>query len=303
MRILITGGTGLIGRALCDSLTADGHAAVVLSRSPEGAAGFPEGVAVVGWDSRTLGPWAEQLGRCDGVVHLAGESIAGGRWTRARKRRIRDSRVRTSGLLADAFAAAAERPGVLVQGSGIDYYGEGGDGVLTEDCPAGDGFLPEVAVEWEGASAPVEELGVRRAVIRTAPVLSDQGGLLPLMALPVRLFAGGRVGSGEQWMPWIHLADQVGAIRFLLEHPTASGPFNLCSPEPARNRAFVAALGAALGRPVWLPAPAFAVRLLLGEMGELALGSKRALPARLLELGFCFRFPRLDQALADLLGG
>jgi uncharacterized protein (TIGR01777 family) len=235
------------------------------------------------------------------VVHLAGENIAAGRWTDARKRRIRESRVKSSRAVAEAIEEAADKPRVLLQGSAVGYYGPRGDEVVSEEEPPGEDFLARVCVEWEASTAGVESLGVRRAVLRTGVVLSTEGGALPKMLLPFRLFAGGPVGSGRQCFPWIHIADEVGAIRFLLENDRASGPFNLTAPEPITNRQFSRVLGEVLHRPSLLPAPAFALRLALGEMADMLLNGQRAVPSQLQELGYTFRFPEAEAALRDLL--
>lgn len=300
MRVLVVGGSGLIGSALCESLVRDSHQPVVLSRSPERQR-VPPGVRTTGWDGRTLGPWAEELSSCDAVVNLAGESIFG-RWTAAKKARLRGSRVDTSRLVAEAFAAARRRPLVLVQASAVGYYGGTGDQLVDESFPSGDDFLARLAADWEAASAAVEPLGVRRPVLRTGVVLSRRGGAIVPLRRAFRAFAGGPLGDGRQWMPWIHEADEVGAIRFLLESPAATGPFDLVAPEPVRNGDFSRAVGRALGRPSWLPVPRAALRLALGELGEALLAGQRAVPARLEALGFRFRFPTLDGALAELLG-
>jgi uncharacterized protein (TIGR01777 family) len=189
---------------------------------------------------------------------------------------------------------------VLLQASAVGYDGDGGEREIGEDAPPGDGFLARTSIAWEGATAAVEALGVRRAILRTGIVLARQGGALPKLVLPFRLGAGGPLGSGRQWTPWIHIDDEVGAIRFLLERPEASGPFNLAAPQPVRNADLARALGRALGRPSFVRTPAFALRLALGEMAEALLTGQRALPRRLLALGYPFRFPGLDGALADL---
>ena len=300
MRVLIVGGSGLIGSALAESLVKDSHEAVVLSRSPAKQQ-LSRGVRVVAWDGRTLGPWVEELSRAEGVVNLAGESIFG-RWTAAKKARIRANRVETSRLVAEAFAAVKRRPLVLVQGSAVGYYGDTGETVIDESAAAGSDFLADVCREWEAASAAVEALGVRRPIVRTSIVLSRRGGALKPLALGFRAFLGGPLGDGRQWMPWIHEADEVGAIRFLLESPAATGPFNLVAPEAVRNADVACAIGKVLRRPSWLPAPKVGVRLLLGELGETLLAGQHAVPARLQSLGFRFRFPTLAAALADLLG-
>lgn len=300
-RILITGGSGLIGRPLTAELAAAGYEVVVLSRSPERVNGLPPGARAVGWDAETPSGWGGEADGALGIVHLAGESLADGRWTDAKKQRIWKSRVHSSLAVQAAIHEAAVAPRFLVQASGVNYYGQRGDQVVTEDSPAGEGFLPQVCMEWEEAAADVEELGVRRVVARSGVVLAREGGALPRMALPFKLYVGGRVGSGRQYMSWIHLEDQVAALRFLVEHATASGPFNLTAPHPVTNRELSRHLADVLGRPSLFPVPGFALRLLFGEMAEVLLEGQRVVPERLQRLGFSFRYPRLEEALRDLL--
>ncbi len=300
MRVLITGGTGLIGSHLRRELAAGGHEVVVLTRDPSAAGALPPGVRAVGWDAKTATGWGHLVAGA-AIVHLAGENIGAGRWTAARKRRIYDSRVRSGEAVLAAVEQAEEKPRVLLQASGVGCYGDGGARELDEGSPLGSGFLAEVCRDWEAVTADVEALGVRRAVLRTAMVLAREGGALPRLALPFRLFAGGTVGGADAWRPWIHVADHVAAIRFLLAHETASGPFNLTAPRPVTARELARTLGRVLRRPSLLPAPSFAVRLALGEMADALLVSQRAVPRRLAELGFSFRFPDLEAALRDLL--
>ena len=302
MKVIVTGGSGLIGRALVASLAADGHQATVLSRDPERVRDLPEGVAVAGWDAKSAEQLTPLVAGADAVVHLAGAGIADGRWTAERKRLIRDSRVDSSAAVAAAIAAADPRPGVLLQGSAVGFYGPRGDEELTEESPPGDDFLAAICRDWEVASAAVEEIGVRRTVLRTGVVLARDGGALAKMLLPFRLFAGGPAGSGRQYMPWIHLADEVGAIRFLLDSAEARGPFNLTAPEPLTNKQFSRVLGRVLHRPSFMPAPAFALKLALGEMSKILLEGQRALPRRLEQAGYRFQFPELEGALRALLG-
>lgn len=301
-RVIVTGGSGLIGRALVAGLAADGREVIILSRSPQRVAGLPEGARAVGWDAESSDGWGELADGAWGIVHLAGESLADWPWSEEKKRAIRDSRVQSSRAVVEAVRRATVPPSVLLQASGVNYYGDGGDRLIDEDEPPGDGFLPGVCVEWEAATRNVEDLGVRRALLRTAMVLSTEGGALPKLALPFKLFVGGPTGRGEHWMPWIHLADQVAAIRFLLAEESASGPFNLAAPEPVTNRQLARQLAAALHRPALLPVPKTALRLVLGEMSDMLLVSLRVVPRRLVDLGFRFRFPTLSAALADLYG-
>lgn len=301
MRVVITGGTGLIGGALARDLAAAGHDVVILTRDPARSGELPAGMRAVQWDARTAEGWAALLDGDTGVVNLAGEGIGTGRWTAAKKRRIRESRVEAGRAVLAAIRQAAEKPRVLLQGSAVGYYGRSGDAIATESHPPGEDFLAQVCVDWEASTAEVETLGVRRAVLRSGVVLSKEGGALPRMALPFRLMAGGPLGNGRQWLPWIHIADEVGAIRFLLERDDARGPFNLTAPRPLTNRHFSRVLGKALHRPSLMPAPGFALRLVLGEMADMLLYGQRAVPHRLLEHGYVFRHPEALGALRDLL--
>jgi uncharacterized protein (TIGR01777 family) len=310
MRIVITGGSGLIGSAVAREMGEAGHEVVVLTRDPSRtkAKALPPNTRAVRWDGRTAGEWGALIDASDGtdaaIVHLAGENVADGRWTEERKRRIRDSRVRSGEAVLAAIRQAKVPPRVLLQGSAVGYYGDGGDAVLTEASPAGNDFLARTCVDWEASTAAVAELGVRRPVLRTGVVLSREGGALPKLALPFRFLAGGPFAGGRQWFPWIHIADEVGAIRFLIENPAADaadGPFNLTAPEPLTNRDFSRELGRTLHRPSLAPAPGFALRLLLGEMADALLHGQRAVPGRLLELGYRFRYAEAGGALRELL--
>lgn len=301
MRTIITGGTGLIGRALAANLIADGHEVIVLSRNPSGATGLPKGVRVEGWDALTAEGWGRLADGADAIVNLAGAGLADSRWTTERKRVIRDSRVNAGRAVVQAVEAAEKKPGVVVQSSGIGYYGPRGDEKITEADTVGDDFLSRVCIDWEGSTAPLDNLGVRRPVIRTGPVLSTDGGSLPRMLLPFKLFVGGPIGGGRQWFSWIHIADEVRAVRFLMEHPEATGPFNLNAPTPVTNAEFGKTIGKVMNRPAILPTPSFALRLLFGEMSSVLLDGQRALPQRLLDLGFTFRFSEAEAALRDLL--
>jgi hypothetical protein len=303
MRVAIAGGTGLIGGALAAALAADGEDVLILTRNPSRHRGNFPGCEVAGWDGARPEALAEVLRGADAVVQLAGENLAGGRWTEVRKQRLRESRLETTRALADAverLAGAGAAPDVFIQGSAVGIYGPRGDEELTEAAEPANDFLAALCRDWEEASRGVEPAGVRRAIVRSGVVLSTRGGALPQMALPFRLFAGGPVGHGRQWVPWIHLDDEVGAIRFLLGRPHARGAFNLVAPQPVRNRELAKVLGRVLRRPSLLPAPGFALRLLFGEMSMVLLEGQRAVPARLSEAGFAFRFPDLEGALRDL---
>jgi uncharacterized protein (TIGR01777 family) len=300
MRVVITGGSGLIGSEVARDLGSAGHEVVILTRDPTKVA-LPPNTRAVQWDGKSAAGWSSLLDGDTGILHLAGESIAAGRWSDVKKRRIRESRVESGQAVLAAIRQAAEKPRVLLQGSAVGYYGPCGDEVVTESHPPGSDFLAGVCAEWEGSTAEAESLGVRRAQLRTGIVLSRQGGALPRMALPFRVMAGGPLGNGRQWFPWIHIADEVAAIRFLLEREDARGPFNLAAPHPLTNRQFSSALGTALRRPSLAPAPGFALRLALGEMADMLLHGQRAVPHRLLELGYAFRYPEALPALRSLL--
>lgn len=309
MRVVITGGTGLIGRALAESLLEEGHQAVLVARRAGRARNLPAGARVVQWDGASAAGWGVEVDGADAVVNLAGASLAGDgllgipfqRWTRERKEIILSSRVRAGQAVVEAIAAAAQRPKVLIQSSAVGYYGTGEDAVDEQALPGTD-FLARVCQAWEGSTQAVESMGVRRVVVRTALVLSHRGGLFPIMVLPFRLFIGGRLGSGRAWFPWIHIRDQVRAIRYLMENPRASGAFNLVAPEAVRSADFTRTLARVLHRPAVLPIPAFLLRLGLGEKSTLVLEGQRPTPRRLTELGFTFEYRELERALRHLLG-
>jgi uncharacterized protein (TIGR01777 family) len=224
------------------------------------------------------------------------------RWTAARKERILQSRLNAGQAVVEAITAAEKKPRVLIQASGIDYYGHvEGEQPVTEASPSGSGFLAGVTQQWEKSTEGVAEMGVRRAVMRTAIVLSMNGGPLPATVLPFKFFVGGPLGSGRQWWPWIHLHDKVRVIQFLLQNESATGVFNVCTPNPVPNKQFAKAIGKAMKRPSFMPAPAFVLRLILGEMAAIVLDGRRAIPQRLQEMGFTFTYPEIDDALANLL--
>lgn len=307
MRVVITGGTGLIGSALARQLGAAGVDTVVLTRNPGKAGPLPPGVRAEGWDGVSGKGWVRLLDGATTIVHLAGESIAAGRWTEERKRRIRDSRLQSGKAVVEAIRDAAVKPKALLQSSAVGYYGSQSDQEILEGHAPGAGFLADLTVAWEASTAEVEALGVRRALLRTGVVLAKDGGALPRMVLPFKLMGGAPLGNGRQWMPWIHLDDEVGAIRFLLDREEARGPFNLTAPKPVTNRELGDVLSKVLRRPnplqalgLGVPSPVF--KILLGELSQVVLDSQRVLPSRLLEMGYTFRFPDLESALRDLLG-
>jgi uncharacterized protein (TIGR01777 family) len=302
-KVLITGANGLIGTALAASLARDGHQVVGLVRDVGRSAARLPGAKLYAWDG-TKGPVpAEALEGVDVIVNLAGESIGGKRWSEERKRVLRDSRVATTRALVDAVRARSQRPRLWLQASGVGAYGDRGDDIVTEASPPGSGFLAEVARDWEGEALKAGELGVRVVVVRNGLVLSRSGGILGTLLTPFRLGVGGHVGSGKQWMPWIHIDDEIGLLRHVMATDSVSGVLNAVAPEPVTNGEFTLALGRALKRPTILTAPAFAVRLALGgDMAEeLLLASQRAMPVRTLETGYKYKQPLLEPALRDLV--
>lgn len=301
MRVLITGGSGLVGRALAASLASDANEVIVLSRNRDRVTGLPEGVRVERWDGRTDSGWGPLADGADAIVNLAGENIGAGRWTRSRKQAIRGSRLNAGRAVVQAVESVAHKPHVVVQASAVGYYGPHGDEEVVEADPPGNNFLSQVVTSWEASTSAVETMGVRRVVMRTGVVLSTRGGAMPRILLPFRLFVGGPMGNGRQWFPWIHIADEVRAIRFLIENDTARGAFNLTSPHPITSRELAQLLGRRFNRPSHLPVPAFFLRAVFGEMATVLLDGQRALPKRLLEAGFTFRFPTAETALWDLL--
>lgn len=299
MNILISGGSGFIGTALTRSLLADGHNVWVLTRNPTRTR-LTEGAQPVRWDGRTSQGWIGVFSQMDAVVNLAGESVGKWPWTSGRKKLIRDSRVDAGLAIADAFQKVDKKPAVLIQASGVGYYGPCGKETVAEDSPAGNDFMATVASGWESSTRIVDSLGVRRVIIRTSLVLDARQGVLPLMALPVRFWAGGPLGNGEQGVSWIHLDDEIRAIRYLLENDKARGAFNLSAPNPLPSADFIRALAQALSRPYWMPAPAFFLRRMLGEMSTLLLDGQFVIPQRLVNLGFVFHYETAREAFHDL---
>lgn len=303
MNVLIAGGTGFIGQALCDSLLRDGHAVWVLTRHPRAAAA-PEGVQLVGWDGRTVDGWGHLAADMDAIVNLAGENIGALPWTNERKARLRSSRVEAGQALVESVRQAPMekcRVRVFLQASGVGYYGTDEDETFNEDASPGSDFQARLCVDWEASTQPVEELGVRRVITRSGVVLGQDSIALRRFLYPWRLSLGGPMGSGWQWLPWIHIADEVGAMRFLLEREDAISAFNLVAPEQVRNEAFGRTLAEVLGKRYGMPIPAFAIQALYGEVSTMVLEGQRVAPERLLALGYSFKFSHLRDALKDLL--
>ncbi|MFY0729313.1 TIGR01777 family oxidoreductase [Pseudomonas sp. NFX15] len=298
MHILLTGGTGLIGRQLCRHWSGQGHRLTVWSRRPEKVAkicGAPvRGIARL-----------EDLGQepVEAIINLAGAPIADRPWTHKRKALLWSSRITLTETLLAWLESREQKPQVLISGSAVGWYGDGGERELTEDSgPVSEDFASQLCIAWEETAQRAQALGIRVVLIRTGLVLSAEGGFLSRLLLPFKLGLGGPIGNGRQWMPWIHIDDQIALIDFLLHRNEASGPYNACAPKPVRNREFAKTLGSVLHRPTFMPMPAFALRVGLGELSLLLLGGQKATPVRLVQAGFFFKFTDLRAALDELSG-
>lgn len=302
MKLIISGITGLIGRHLSHRLQND-YEIIGLTRSPEKhRKEFASAIKLEAWDARTSEGWAHHLSDEYAIINLAGEPIAASRWTASQKRRIIDSRINSVAAITEAIQKANNRPKVIVQGSATGYYGQSPDEEFTEDSGPGTGFLAETTVRWEEATSDIKKADIRMPLLRTGVVLSTGGGALPSLLLPFRFMAGGYIGSGKQWLSWIHLEDEIRAIQFLLEHETADGPFNLTAPNPVTMKTMTKTAGKVLGKPSWTKAPAFIIELMMGQMAkEMLIKGTKATPKKLLQLGFQFKHPDLESALNDLL--
>lgn len=303
MRVLVIGATGFIGRMLVSELHHAGHHVIAVSRNKNTAESIlGKKTKIVEWDGHSRTGLARHLGGVDAVVNLAGESIASGRWTKERKKKVINSRVRTSRLIVENINFAAEKPSVFIQGSAIGYYGTPVSEPADESVKPGHGFMAELVSEWEAAVKPLEDEVSRLVVVRTGLVLGKDGGILEKMLLPFRFYAGSVLGSGKQYMSWIHIRDEVRAIRFLLEHEECEGVYNLTAPNPVIMDTFMNTIGSILKKPVWFKVPSILLKMLLGQMAdETILASQNILPGRLLKEGFRFDFEQLEPALKDLL--
>jgi hypothetical protein len=292
VRILVSGGTGFVGAPLCRALEAAGHTVTIVSREPKRAVG-----CAVDWNGV-----GAAVGESEAIVNLAGEPIAARRWTAAQKARIRESRISATRALVDAVAAARRRPGLLLSASAIGWYGSRGDEPIDETATPGEDFLAAVCRAWEVEAERAEALGLRVVRLRLGVVLAADGGALARMLPPFRVFAGGPIGSGRQWMSWIHRDDVKGLVLAALADDRWRGPVNATAPAPVRNVEFARTLGRTLGRPSWLPVPAVALRLALGEMADMLLGGQRVMPAAADRAGYAWRHPDLARALAASVG-
>jgi len=301
MRVAVTGATGFVGRALCNELARD-HNVIALTRNPEKASTLlNKAVEIIKWNPNMLDGWEKCLENSDAIVNLAGTNLALGRWTKNLKAEILNSRINASRILIQAIKNSKAKTKVVVTASAIGFYGHRADEKLGEESRGGDGFLAGVAREIEDCSREFETLGLRSVVIRTGIVLDSSGGALPKMITPFKFYLGGHWGSGNQWMSWISLVDEVAAIQFLIENANLYGVFNLTSPEPLRNRQFFQVLASELKKPCWLSIPAFALKIIFGQMAtELFLVSQRVYPKKLLDAGFKFENPELKNALESI---
>ncbi len=299
MKIIVAGGSGFIGRSLIQRLVGDGHAVILLTRNPAAVAPV-DGVRLAGWDAKTPGPWCAEIDGADAIINLAGELIGRRRWTRNEKERIRASRVDSSAVLVEAARRATRRPSVLINMSAVGYYGPIEEGDVSETHPPGSDFLARVGVEWESAARKGTEAGLRVVLLRTGIVLAPGGGVLGRMSLPFRLFVGGIIGSGRQWLPWIHRVDLIEIILFLLTRKDIDGPVNVVAPEAATMRTFCVALGRALRRPCWTHVPSVVLQIAFGEMSTVVLTGQRVVPAVLQRSGYRYRYPTLAEALGEI---
>jgi uncharacterized protein (TIGR01777 family) len=301
MKILITGGTGFVGAQLTSRFIQDGNEVTILTRSKKGPEKGPAGVSYLQGDPTQKGSWQEAIKNHDAIINLAGASIFS-RWTEEHKKAIRESRVSTTQNIVEGIPSRPQKKMTLFSTSAVGYYGFCGDEELIEDSPPGDDFLARIAVEWEGEALKAKEKGARVVITRFGIVLGEKGGALSQMIPLFKKYIGGPIGSGRQWFSWVHIRDLAEAFVFLMKHPEISGPVNVCSPNPVRNKDLAKALGRALHKPSFIPAPGFMVKLVLGEFGSIILEGQRVIPRRLLDHGFIFQYPDIDKALRSIVG-
>jgi uncharacterized protein (TIGR01777 family) len=306
MKVIIAGGSGLIGRALTESLATDGHSVIILSRNIANVNKMPGSAKAIYWDGHSVGPWAAELERADAIVNLAGASIMGeglvpNLWTKSRKNLIVQSRLNAGTALLNALKTTKKKPAVLIQSSAIGYYGPRDDAKLDEQIEPGNDFLAQTCIAWEASTKEVEHLNMRHVIIRTGLFFSAKGGVFPLLALPFKLFVGNSFGDGRQYYSWIHVDDHIAAIRFLLDNKSASGPYNLTSPNPVTNKELAQTLGKVMRRPSFFVLPAFLMKLLLGELSTTILDGQRVLPMRLQADGFSFTQKDINSAIKSLI--
>ena len=301
MRILITGGTGFVGAQLTSRFIQNGDEVTILTRSKKGPEKGPAGISYLQGDPTQKGSWQEAIKNHDAIINLAGASIFS-RWTEEHKKAIRESRVSTTQNIVEGIPSRPERLFTLFSTSAVGYYGFCGDEELVEDSPPGNDFLARIAKEWEGEALKAKNKGARVVITRFGIVMGEKGGALGQMIPLFKKYIGGPIGSGKQWFSWVHIKDLAEAFAFLLKHPEISGPVNVCSPNPVRNKDLAKALGKALHRPSFFPAPGFMVKWVLGEFGSVILEGQRVIPRRLLNSGFVFQYPDIENALQGIVG-
>lgn len=302
MKIILTGGTGFIGTYLLQRLSEQPNDIVLFTRSPAAAKTMnAASLRYVHWDAKSFGPWIEEINGADVVINLIGKNVFEQRWTAAVKQELIDSRVHSTGLIVEAIRRSSRKPNVLVSASAVGFYGEKGDELVTEESPGGNDFLAGLVVQWERAAKKAEEYGVRVANPRTGIVLQKDGGMVERLLLPFRLFGGGWIGSGKQYIPWVHMDDVVRGMLYPIENETVSGPYNLMSPNPVTMKDFCRILGNVLHRPSWVPVPDFALKILYGEGAKVIIAGQKAVPQKLLNAGYQFSFSDLETALKDIL--
>lgn len=301
MKVLIFGGTGFIGKNLCNELLSAGYKVCIVSRNPKRADLSGSGVEVIEWNSSAGSLPVELLEGVNLIINLAGESIGNRRWTQSIKEKILDSRVQTTQAIVNAIKQKQVFPKVLINASAIGFYGPHGDEEISESTPAGQDFLAKVCQAWEAEAFKAQALGVRVVALRTGMVIGDEGALARMMT-PFRFYIGGPLGTGAQWMSWIHIKDLTRLIRFAAENENINGPVNATAPEPVKMKEFCKVLGQVMGRPSWLPVPGFLLKVVLGEMSDMLLNSQRILPKKILKEGFLFQFSATKTALKDIIG-
>jgi uncharacterized protein (TIGR01777 family) len=301
MKILITGGTGFVGTQLTSRLIKDNHEVTILTRSLRGAKSPSPGISYLEGDPTREGPWQEAIKNHDAVINLAGASIFS-KWTEEHKKAIRESRLNTTRNIVEGIPSHPERSFTLFSTSAVGYYGFCGDEELVEDSPPGNDFLARIANEWEEEALKARDKGIRVVITRFGIVMGEKGGALSQMIPLFKKYIGGPIGSGKQWFSWVHIKDLAEAFTFLLKHPEISGPMNICSPNPVRNKDLAKALGKVLHRPSFMPAPGLMVKWVLGEFGSVILEGQRVIPKRLIENGFVFKYPDIEKALQGIVG-
>ena len=300
MKILMTGGTGFVGKQLTSRFVQDGNEVTILTRSLKESGQTPKGISYLQGDPTQKGPWQDAIKNHDAVINLAGASIFS-RWSEEYKKLIRESRIFTTQNIVEGIPSKADNKFTFFSTSAVGYYGFHGDEELDEDSPPGNDFLARMAVEWEAEALKAKDKGARVVITRFGIVLGEKGGALGQMIPLFKKFIGGPIGSGQQWFSWVHIKDLAEAFAFLIKHPEISGPVNICSPNPVKNKDLAKALGRALRRPSFMPAPAFMIKLVLGEFGSVILQGQRVVPGRLLKKGFTFQYADIDKALQSII--